>query len=65
MEQDFAFNIFNNDDNRCDNANLNNNAEPSIYVFGYGSLLWNPGFEYSKCITGCELLCWAIDDTFY
>lgn len=55
MEQDIAFNIFNNlDDNGCDSDNSNNNAEPTIYIFGYGSLVWNPGFEYTKCITGCE-----------
>lgn len=54
MEQDLAFNIFNNLEDGCDSDNLNNNAEPSIYIFGYGSLVWNPGFEYSKCITGCE-----------
>lgn len=55
MEQDIAFNIFNNlDDNGCDNNNASNSAEPSIYIFGYGSLVWNPGFEYTKCITGCE-----------
>lgn len=54
MEQDIAFNIFNNlDDNGCDSDN-SNNAEPTIYIFGYGSLVWNPGFEYTKCITGCE-----------
>ncbi|CRK87906.1 CLUMA_CG001693, isoform A [Clunio marinus] len=50
-----AFNIFNNsnDNNDCDNNNDSiSNNEPSIYVFGYGSLVWNPGFEYSKCITG-------------
>lgn len=23
-----------------------------VWVFGYGSLCWNPGFEYSKCVTG-------------
>lgn len=23
-----------------------------IWVFGYGSLCWNPGFEYSRCVTG-------------
>ncbi|XP_011192811.1 glutathione-specific gamma-glutamylcyclotransferase 1 isoform X1 [Zeugodacus cucurbitae] len=28
------------------------NYEPSCWVFGYGSLCWYPGFEYSKCITG-------------
>lgn len=57
MEQDdLAFNIFDNlDNNGCDSNNSgNNNAEPSIYIFGYGSLVWNPGFEYTKCITGCE-----------
>lgn len=25
---------------------------PAIWVFGYGSLCWYPGFEFSKCITG-------------
>lgn len=55
MDQDLAFNIFDNlDNNGCDNDNSGNNAEPSIYIFGYGSLVWNPGFEYSKCITGCK-----------
>lgn len=24
----------------------------STWVFGYGSLCWNPGFEFSKCVTG-------------
>lgn len=24
----------------------------AVWVFGYGSLCWYPGFEYSKCITG-------------
>lgn len=31
---------------------LNGNNEPSCWVFGYGSLCWHPGFEYTKCITG-------------
>lgn len=26
--------------------------EISVWVFGYGSLCWNPGFEYSQCIVG-------------
>lgn len=30
----------------------NANYEPSCWVFGYGSLCWYPGFDYSKCITG-------------
>lgn len=25
---------------------------PEVWVFGYGSLCWYPGFEYNKCITG-------------
>lgn len=24
----------------------------SVWVFGYGSLCWNPGFEYSQCVIG-------------
>lgn len=27
-------------------------ATSSVWVFGYGSLCWNPGFEFSKCVTG-------------
>lgn len=27
-------------------------SEPSVWVFGYGSLCWHPGFEYSECIVG-------------
>ena len=26
--------------------------QPSVWIFGYGSLCWYPGFEYNKCITG-------------
>ncbi|XP_058456573.1 glutathione-specific gamma-glutamylcyclotransferase 1 [Malaya genurostris] len=29
-----------------------NTGEPSVWIFGYGSLCWYPGFEYDKCITG-------------
>ncbi|CAD6992989.1 unnamed protein product [Ceratitis capitata] len=40
--------------NNNNNNNLPNNdeVEPSCWVFGYGSLCWYPGFQYSKCITG-------------
>lgn len=24
----------------------------NIWVFGYGSLIWNPGFDYSKSMIG-------------
>lgn len=27
-------------------------ASATVWVFGYGSLCWNPGFEFSKCVTG-------------
>ncbi|XP_049536881.1 glutathione-specific gamma-glutamylcyclotransferase 1 [Anopheles darlingi] len=30
----------------------NNHQQPDVWVFGYGSLCWYPGFEYSDCITG-------------
>lgn len=50
MEQNIAFNIFNDVDNGCDNNN--NPPLPSIWIFGYGSLCYNPGFEYDKCVTG-------------
>lgn len=26
--------------------------DETVWVFGYGSLCWNPGFEFSKCVTG-------------
>lgn len=34
------------------NNNSNGAAEASVWIFGYGSLCWYPGFEYDKCITG-------------
>lgn len=33
-------------------ANEANTVPTNVWVFGYGSLCWNPGFEYSKCVTG-------------
>lgn len=27
-------------------------STPTVWVFGYGSLCWYPGFEYTDCITG-------------
>lgn len=52
---DGSLNIFRNLNENCDNNNASGSREPKVYVFGYGSLLWNPGFEFSKCITGCKL----------
>ncbi|GAB0092456.1 Gamma-glutamylcyclotransferase [Sergentomyia squamirostris] len=48
-------NIFENDESPFDDQYNNNEKEeeiPSVWVFGYGSLCWNPGFEFTKCITG-------------
>lgn len=45
------FNIF-RDDNIDSDTSSSSSHEPSVYVFGYGSLLWNPGFSYTECITG-------------
>ncbi|EDX14095.1 GD21033 [Drosophila simulans] len=46
----------NNDQNEQENRPSNNNnagpSEPACWVFGYGSLCWHPGFNYTKCITG-------------
>lgn len=41
-------------DSDSDDSNSSHSEQepPSVWVFGYGSLLWYPGFEYSKCITG-------------
>jgi hypothetical protein len=48
---DDSFNIFRDDD--CDSdSSESSNSEPSVYVFGYGSLCWRPDFNYSECITG-------------
>ena len=50
-----AFNIF-GDEIGCDSNNDSlESVEPSVYVFGYGSLIWNPGFQFTECLTGCEL----------
>lgn len=47
-----------NDDSSSDDSgsNYTNDSDESttaeVWVFGYGSLCWYPGFEYSKCVTG-------------
>nr|CAD7193957.1 unnamed protein product [Timema douglasi] len=41
---------------RVDQAEVMNGNEASsssgLWVFGYGSLCWNPGFEFRKSVTG-------------
>lgn len=49
---------YNNIFRDCDSDNLDStssasNRSNSVYIFGYGSLIWNPGFEYVECLTGC------------
>lgn len=34
------------------NSRLNNQEEPTVWIFGYGSLCWYPGVEYENCVTG-------------
>jgi cation transport protein ChaC len=46
-------NIFYDDD--CDfdsDSSTESFREPSVYVFGYGSLVWKPGFDFTECVTG-------------
>lgn len=31
---------------------VRNNNENSLWVFGYGSLCWHPGFKYKKSAVG-------------
>lgn len=40
------------DDNNSNYDGNGNSTTSTVWVFGYGSLCWNPGFEYSKCVTG-------------
>lgn len=49
-----SLNIF-RDDIDCDSdSSDSSSSEPAVYVFGYGSLIWNPGFQFVECLTGCE-----------
>lgn len=45
------------DDSQSDDAASGQSSDSDdetaeLWVFGYGSLCWYPGFEYSKCVTG-------------
>lgn len=51
MEYDRLRNIFRNSNN-LEEGESSEIRPTTIWVFGYGSLCWYPGFEYSKCITG-------------
>lgn len=51
MEYDRLRNIFRNSNN-LEEGESSETRPTTIWVFGYGSLCWYPGFEYSKCITG-------------
>lgn len=35
-----------------ENQRLSNEPKVSCWIFGYGSLCWNPGFEYENCLAG-------------
>lgn len=45
-------NFMDENQNEVNDEVAHGSGTPSIWVFGYGSLCWNPGFEYSKCVTG-------------
>lgn len=42
----------NNSDSASGSTSDSDETNPEVWVFGYGSLCWYPGFEYAKCVTG-------------
>lgn len=40
------------DDGAYGNGSDSDESTAEVWVFGYGSLCWYPGFEYTKCVTG-------------
>lgn len=48
----FLANNFQLYDNRESNQSDSDESTAEVWVFGYGSLCWHPGFEFSKCVTG-------------
>lgn len=46
------FQLYDNNENGEINGNSEEEEVAEAWVFGYGSLCWYPGFEYSKCVTG-------------
>lgn len=57
MENTKEFGVNNNGEERAfkieknECEDLKKTKEP-LWVFGYGSLCWNPGFEYLQSVTG-------------
>lgn len=51
MDDDSVLNIFESPSSSTRQPN-NPPALNSVWIFGYGSLCWYPGIEYSKCVTG-------------
>lgn len=52
-KMDTTHNIFRDCDSDNSDSATNSKNSNSVYIFGYGSLIWNPGFEYAECLTGC------------
>lgn len=42
----------NNDDSASGSSYDSDDTNAEVWVFGYGSLCWYPGFDYHKCVTG-------------
>jgi len=40
------------DVNTIESEKIDDNKDIACWIFAYGSLCWNPGFLYNKCITG-------------
>lgn len=51
MNQPNRFRLYGNDE-AAGHSTATNTMMPEVWIFGYGSLCWYPGFEYAKCVTG-------------
>lgn len=49
-QQNYVIPNHNNNNNNTSQHNANDTS--NLWVFGYGSLCWHPGFEFVKCVTG-------------
>lgn len=59
MESTKEFGVNKNGEQRAEDFKIEKNeyedlkkTKEPLWVFGYGSLCWNPGFEYQQSITG-------------